>query len=187
MSHSSCKVLNTLLLVFSPFSGHHWHEAGQGSQCLFLLLVRQWFFIFYCYFFYFIFFISVFSLEFLGCSWFLPSLFLFLSGEEWCYSSIFRLDPFLPSQSGHWRYQWDIEKKKLKFLRKKGFLEVQQKSSSWQTCFRKKRCLFSRLCACPSKLQQMLQKMWVCPGLLCQLMLHDSTTHRLVPFPPYQG
>lgn len=145
-------------------------------------------FLFFIVIFYFIFFIFVFSLEFLGCSWFLPSLFLFLSGEEWCYSSIFSLDPFLPSQSGHWRYQWGIENKQNFWeKKKKDSFEVQQKSSSWQTCFREKRCLFSRLCVCPSKLQQMLQKMWVCPGLLCQLILLDSTTHRLVPFPPYQG
>lgn len=76
-------------------------------------------FLFFIVIFYFIFFIFVFSLEFLGCSWFLPSLFLFLSGEEWCYSSIFSLDPFLPSQSGHWRYQWGIENKQNFWEKKK--------------------------------------------------------------------
>lgn len=43
--------------------------------------------------------------------------------------------------------------------------------------FQEKRCFFSRLRGCPCNLQQKMQKMWICPLLLEQLILHGSSLH----------
>lgn len=97
-------------------------------------------------------------------------------------SSILWLNPFLPSQQGHQGY-WQKLQSNYNFS-----LEMHQIAASvkqFTNLFQVERCLFSKLSVC---LQQTLQKMWVCPVLLDQLILQDSaqTQPCYLPFPPHQ-